>query len=317
MIIPDTHVGYVVDTPTYSLPAWDLAIQALAHNQDRLTHVVFLGDFGNWEPLSHWSSLRADQCFVEEDIALVNNRLDEVHSLTAAAGIKVVFIEGNHEAWATQFEAKYPALRDAVNLKHRLRMEERGWDWVPENNFWAIGDAHITHGHMRGVRSPADMVKKSGVSVLYGHTHQYATASVRNVTGEHAAWTMGCLASIDPPPPYSRGETPDTWVHGVGWLRVRSNGLFGVDFSRIIQETWVELPDGTELIANAKRCKGRYAEDQRIRTEMRERYAERYYQVGGNVLRTEPHHGKEGGGNTVARARRARTVRIVAPQPTK
>ena len=126
MVIPDVHVGYVVDTPTYSLPAWDIMIQALAEKQDRITHFVIIGDFGNWEPLSHWSALRADQCYVEEDIALVNNRLDEIESLTAAAGIKVIFIEGNHEAWATQFEAKYPAMRDMVNLKRRLHMAGSG-----------------------------------------------------------------------------------------------------------------------------------------------------------------------------------------------
>ncbi len=311
MVIPDTHVGYVVDTPTYSIPAWDLCLQALAHNQDRLTHVVFLGDFGNWEPLTHWASLRADACFVEEDIALVNNRLDDVYALTSAAGIEVVFIEGNHEAWANQFEARWPAMRDVVNLKHRLRMDERGWTWVPENNMWAIGDCYFTHGHMRGVRNPADMIKKTGVSVVFGHNHQYLTASSRNFTGPHASWSMGCLASIDPPPPYARGEMIDTWVHGVGWVRVRSNGLFSVDFTRFIEESWAELPDGTELLANNAAIRSKYAKDQDIRKEMRKRYADRYFKPDDSVMRTEPHHGKTNAGHSVARTRRARIVRTL------
>ena len=126
-VLPDTHVGYVAGVPTYSIPAWDIAVQALKHDAERLTDIVFLGDFGNWEPLSHWAALRAEQCFVEEDVALVNVRLDEVERITKGRNIQVWFCEGNHEAWATQFEAKYPAMRDAVNLKQRLRFEQRGW----------------------------------------------------------------------------------------------------------------------------------------------------------------------------------------------
>lgn len=41
-VIPDTHVGYIGDQPTYSVTAWDVALQALRHNARRLTHVVLL-----------------------------------------------------------------------------------------------------------------------------------------------------------------------------------------------------------------------------------------------------------------------------------
>jgi metallophosphoesterase superfamily enzyme len=311
-VIPDTHVGYVVDTPTYSLGAWDLCLQALRHDAERLTHVVFLGDFGNWESLSHWASLRADQCFVEEDVALVNARLDEVEAITKPAGISVAFLEGNHEAWASQFEAKYPALRDAINLRRRLRMKERGWEWVRENHFYALGDLHFTHGHVRGVKQPSDMIRRTGASVVYGHTHTYATQSVRTLKGEHAAWTMGCLASIDPAPPYARGEHPSGWVHGFGRVQVRANGRFQVGFRRIIEESWTELEDGTELRVDVAACRRRLEEDARIRERLREEYSERYYVPGGAVVRPEPHHGKvsrKGEVSPAARTRRARIVR--------
>ncbi len=317
-VIPDVHVGYIAGVPTYSIPAWDVAMQALAHDAGRITDVVFLGDFGNYESLSHWAALRAEQAFVEEDIALVNARLDEVEDITANTDAQVWFCEGNHEAWATQFEAKYPAMRDAVNLKHRLRFAERGWQWVPENHFLKIGDCHFTHGHIRGVRQPADMVRRKGVSVVYGHTHQYATQSVRMVAAEHAAWTMGCLCSIDPPPPYTKGEQPDTWVQGFGRVQVRANGLFQVSFRRIMDETWTELEDGTELRANTRACQARYAADQHIRKALRKKYADRFYHPGGAVVPggelPEPHHGKvsqKGEVSPVARARRARIVRTL------
>ena len=317
-VIPDMHVGYIAGVPTYSIPAWDIAVQALQHDAKRLTDVVFLGDFGSWESMSHWAALRAEQCFVEEDVALVNARLDEVERITRRRGIEVWFCEGNHEAWATQFEAKYPAMRDAVNLRHRLRFAQRGWHWVPENHFLQIGDSHYTHGHIRGVRMPADMVRRKGVSVLYGHTHQYITQSVRMLSAEHAAWTMGCLCSIDPPPPYCKGEQPDTWVQGFGRVQVRSNGLFQVSFRRIMDETWTELEDGTELRADTRACRARYSEDQHIRKELRKKYADRFYHPDGTVIQggelPEPHHGKvstKGEVSAVARARRARIVRTL------
>lgn len=319
LVVPDVHVGYVVDTPTYSIACWDVVMQALHHLRKRLTHVVILGDFGNWEPLSHWTSLRADQGFVEEDVALANARLDEIEAVTKRNGINVAFCEGNHEAWASQFESKYPELRDTINLRRRLRFRQRGWTWVPENHFYALGLCHFTHGHLRGVRSPADMVRRQGASVIYGHTHQYATASVRTLAGEYAAWTMGCIASIDPPPPYARGEQPDSWVHGFGLVQVRSNGRFQVGFRRILEESWCELEDGTELIARPAEVRRRYNGDQAIRKRMRDEYGERYYVPGGRVVRPEPHHGKidrKGNVSTVARTRRARIVRAL-PEATR
>lgn len=307
-VIPDTHVGYIMDTPTYSIPAWDVAMQALRLQRKRVTHVIILGDFGNWESMSRWSAIRADQAYMEEDVALVNARLDEVQRIIRP-GTKVVFLEGNHEAWAGLFEAKYPALRDAINLKRRLRFRERGWQWVPENHLYRLGDAHFTHGHLRGARTPADLIKLLGVSVIVGHTHAYATASLRTLTGEHAAWQLGCLASIEPPPPYARGALPGAWVHGFGNVQVRANGRFQVGFRRIIDEAWTELEDGTEIRVDVGECRRRYDEDQAVRERLREEYGERYYLPGGRVVNAEPHYGAVGAGHKVARNRRARIVK--------
>jgi metallophosphoesterase superfamily enzyme len=311
LIIPDVHIGYIVDTPTYSLGAWDIVMQALRHLRKRLTHVIILGDFGGWESMTHWQSLRADQGFIKEDVQLVNARRDEIHAITGPEGIKVVYLEGNHEAWAGQFEAKYPEVRDAFNLKHQMGIDRRGWVWVPENNFYGLGHLYFTHGHIRGVRTPLDMIKRYGVSVVFGHGHRYMTESLRTLTGEHAAWMMACLCSIDPPPPYARGALPGGWVHGFGVAQIRANGRFQVGFRRIIEEAWTELEDGTELLANPVDMRRRLEQDAAIRERLRAEYSERYYNPGGQVVRTEPHHGKTQAEHSVARSRRARIVRML------
>lgn len=318
-VIPDTHVGYSLDSPTYSIPAWDVAMQALWHNVNRLTHIVILGDFGNWESVSHWPSIRADQCFIKEDVGLVNLRLAEIRSLNVARAkvgmvpIKLIFIEGNHEAWASQLESKYPLLRDELNLKRLLGFDQPDHLWVPENQFWAIGDIHFTHGHFRGNSKPGGLLKQ-GISVIHGHDHTLTVTPLRTVNAELEQWSFGCLAMIDPPPPYSRGKLPESWVHGLGWVRVRSNGRFQVDYTRIMEESWAELPDGTELRVDVRACQRRYDQDQRLRDQLRKDYAERFYDPDGPVLRTEPHHGKvdrDGNATAVARTRRARIVRML------
>lgn len=315
-VIPDVHVGYVVDAPTYCIPAWDVAMQALCHSRDRLTHVVLLGDFGNWESLSHWASLRAEQAFIEEDVALVNQRLDELDALNEkrTEPIQFVLLEGNHEAWASLFEAKYPAARDTVNLRRRLLGHRQHWTWVPENHFWAAGDIHFTHGHQRGNRNPGDLCRTKGISVIQGHTHALRIASVRTLRGQLEQWEFGCLASTDPAPPYARGDQPSSWVHGLGFVQVRANGRFQVSYRRILDEAWTELEDGTEIRFDPKTCRARYAQDQKVRELLRKEYGERFYVPGGPVLRAEPHHGKTGR-RGVSDAARTRRARIVRPRP--
>ncbi|KKM08707.1 hypothetical protein LCGC14_1723430 [marine sediment metagenome] len=314
MVIPDAHIGYVVDHPTYSIPCWDIVLQALKHNAKRLTHVLILGDFGNWESLSRWAALRADQCFIEEDLALVNNRLDELQAITAKHGIKVVFLEGNHEAWASQFEAKYPAMRDVVNLKKRMRMAERGWTWVPENHFWAIGQQYFTHGHIAGCKSMTDLIKRTGVSVIVGHWHTYMSETLRTLTGEHTAQTFGCIASMDPPPPYVRGSVLSRVVQGFGFVQIRASGAAMSSYRRILEETHTELEDGTELRADIRACDRRYAQDQAIRDALRKEYGERFYEPGGQVVRTEPLLNgklKNGQAKSGTRTNRARILRVL------
>lgn len=324
-VLPDLHAGYSIDTPTYSIPAWDIAMQALRHNAKRLTHIIILGDWGNFESVSHWASLRADQTFIEEDIAISLARLAEIEALNVARKdlglppIQIVFCEGNHEAWASQIEAKYPQLRDMVNLKKRFGFDQPGRTWVPENHFWAIGEIYFTHGHIRGNRQPGDLCRTKGVSVIQGHDHAYRTASVRTLRGELAQWSFGCLCSIDPPPAYARGVQPAGWVQGLGFVQVRANGRFQVSYRRILDEAWTELEDGTEIRVDTRACQRRYDADQRIRDALREEYGERFYHPGGPVVRTEPHHGKtdrHGNVSPVARTRRARIVRSLPDVPT-
>jgi hypothetical protein len=302
--IPDPHIGFIVDVPTHSHGCWDIGMQAIDYYGDRLTHIIIFGDFGNWESLSRWAALRASTVFIREDVELVKQKLGELDMRATKYGIQVVYLEGNHENWAAQLEAKYPFLRDQVNLKTQLRIKERGWIWVPENHFYALGELHFTHGHLRGIKKPSDFIRRKGVSIAYGHTHTYMTESMRTLTGEHAAWTVGCWASVDPPPPYARGDIPERWVHGFPLFQIRSNGRFQMSYRRIIDEAWTELEDGKELRARPREIQRRRDSEARLRERLRKKYSERFYVPGGEVTRPEPLRGTEYG----TRAARGRIV---------
>jgi hypothetical protein len=287
-VIPDVHLGYHQRVPSHDPLVWDVGMQALAHLADRLTHVIVIGDFGNWEALSHWAALRAQQVYIAEDVAIVNHGLDELDMICDPYGIKKVFIEGNHELWAMLLEAKYPILRDQINLRRVLLGGRQRWTWVPNNHFYKLGKLYLTHGNIRGVKTPQDMIKKTGKSVVYGHTHGNETQSIRCLDGEHSAWTCGCWASIEPPPPYAKAWVPEKWVHGLTLAQIRANGIFQVNFRRIIDSSYMELFDGTEIIADRKRAQARVDGHMRLLDNLELEYRDRYYHPSGRVKEDDP-----------------------------
>ncbi len=290
-VIPDCHLGYHQRIPTCDPLVWDLGMQALKHSLKRMTHLIILGDFGNCEGFSHWSALRAEQVYIEEDIAIMNARLDEIDKICDVRNIKKVFIMGNHEEWSTLIEAKYPFLRNEINLNIRLFKTRKNWTVVPNNHFFKLGKAYYTHGNIRGVKNPEDMIKKTGHSVFYGHTHGCETKNLRMLESEHTAATCGCWAMIDPPPAYSKAWVPERWVHALNFTQIRANGLFQHESRRIIESSYTELGDGTEIIADSKAAKVRFDDDMRLLDRLEENYRDRYYRPEGNV-----HEAKEVGG---------------------
>lgn len=292
--IPDVHRGYHVGLPSHDPMVWDVGMRALRHVVKKLTHVIIYGDFGNWESLSHWAGLRADQPFIEEDVAITRMGLEEIESVVDPHGVRKVFIMGNHEEWSTLLEAKYPILRNEVNLVRRLRLHKaNGWTVIPHNHFFKLGRSHHTHGDYPGGRNARTMVKETGVSTFFAHTHQREAHYFRNLEGVHTAQSLGCWALIDPPPPYAKSKLPSSWVHGFGLLQVRANGLFQCDYRTIIESSWVEMPDGTEIIADARAVRRRLADERDALLRLRKEYAERYYAPDGRVHELEPLKGPE------------------------
>jgi hypothetical protein len=301
--IPDVHRGYHAGIPGHDPLVWDVGMQALRHFRNRITHVVILGDFGGFESVSHWASLRAEHIFLDEDLAITNYGLDEIDKICTPR-TKKIYIEGNHEHWATLLEAKYPTFRNQVNLRRRLLAGRPHWTWVPNNHFFKLGKAYFTHGNYPGASSAHAMLKETGKSVLYGHTHGQEVAYFNNLSGLHMAMSNGCWCMIDPPPPYSQAKIPSRWVHGFTPVQIRANGLFQAHFHRIIERSYVELMDGTELIADRSAVEQRMEAEYGILRALHEQYNERDYVPGGAVHDPEP----LGRSEYSSRQRRARVI---------
>jgi hypothetical protein len=292
--VPDVHRGYHVGIPSHDPMVWDVGMRALRSVAKRITHVIIYGDFGNWESLSHWAGLRADQPFIEEDVEIARMGLREIESIVDPHGVRKIFIMGNHEEWATLLEAKYPILRNQINLAHRLHLTASNrWMVVPNNHFFKLGKSYHTHGNYPGGRNAESMVKEIGASTFYGHNHRREVLYFRNLKGVHTAQSLGCWALIDPPPPYAHAKLPSGWVHGFGLLQVRANGLFQCDFRTIVESSYVEMPDGTEIVAEMKSVRARLREEQDALLRLRKEYSERYYAPDGRVHELEPLKGTE------------------------
>lgn len=301
---PDVHRGYHAGVPAYDPCVWDVGMQSLRHLAPRLTHFISLGDFGNWESLSHWAAQRAEHIFIEEDVKIANMGLDEIDEICDEHGIKKIFIEGNHEGWATLLEAKYPQFRNVVNLKHRLLRKRKNWTWIPNNHFFKLGKMHFTHGNYPGGKDAESMLKEAGKSVFFGHTHGHEVAYFNNLAGHHMAMSCGCWAMIDPPPAYSKAKIPGRWVHGITLAQIRANGLFQAHFHRIINSSYVELMDGTEIVVDRAAVKRRLKAEQLEMGKLKAQYEERFYSRGGNVTELEP----VGRTEYSARTRHARVI---------
>lgn len=161
-IIPDVHV------PEQDPVAWPVALAGIA--AFRPDTIVFLGDFCDFNSISSHGK-RPDKIeHLKAEVEAANKELDRVQAIGAK---RVIFCEGNHCFRAARFIADHaPALYGMFTVPHLLRMEERGWDFIPYRSFAKIGKLHFTHdcGHA-GTTSAARSRESFGTNVIVGHSH--------------------------------------------------------------------------------------------------------------------------------------------------
>lgn len=160
----------------------------------------------------------------------------------AAPKAERVWIDGNHERFVSDFIETHPEFEGFVDHKKFLRLEERGWEFIPLGHAKTLGHLDVIHGEVLsgiGNQAGAFPSKKAldiyDQSVLAGHTHapqSFCKISPVNKRNKRMAWIAPILGNTNPG--YLRNR-PTAWANGFTVVLLRANKDFNC-FPVIITE---------------------------------------------------------------------------------
>jgi len=185
--------------------------------------IIINGDIGEWESMSVFSN--GGLMALEDEIGVVGWLLDKITE--ASPSSEVVINEGNHETRLPRWIARNaPQLDGIITIPDKLRLEDRGIRWVPEDEQpYSIGGLDVIHGHqdLKGwgpiyaARKFADLHGRPGRVVVYGHTHKHQAFDRPHSQGVSRAIGLPCMRSLRPG--WTHGRT-NAWSHGWGLAHV-------------------------------------------------------------------------------------------------
>lgn len=220
LFVPDCHI------PNEDEDAWNVMMAAAkVHKPDV---IVLLGDFLDGESLSAHPPDKPGRRDLQEEIAAVTKRLDELGKLGAE---DLIYISGNHEWRLERYLAKNaPAIFNCVSIPQLLSLKERGWKWVPYRKTYRIGKLHITHDLGRaGMNAHRHAAQAYRGNAIIGHVH-LMSYEVRG-TFEDSPFlsaSFGWLGAIDKAGAYLHEANAAAWVHGFGLGWLESTGVIHV-----------------------------------------------------------------------------------------
>ena len=189
VVCPDVHAPY------HDKRAWATFMAAASVLQPDT--FVFIGDFVDCYAVSRFSKNPSRSSFLRTELDAANELLDEVQALGIG---RVVFVEGNHEQRMADYIARQAKeLYGMTSIREALRIEERGWEWVPYKRSIRIGRMHYTHDVDKwGKYAAQQSLEVYGGNLCFGHTHRAGVLYWGNARGEdHVVLNVGWLGDID------------------------------------------------------------------------------------------------------------------------
>ena len=224
LIIPDTHI------PFHDKRAYKLMLQVAKNAVPKLNGVYILGDFGEFASVSSHPKDPDIESRFSKELEAVNAHLDELDELFPEA--EKVFIEGNHEYRFSRFlRDKAPQLFEVTNAKSLLKMDDRGWKWIPygPNQKVKVLGSKLYARHeptSGGEHVAAGTVKKSGASVIFGHVHKIQEHQTVMLNGDnHRGITCGWLGDKNHKV-FNYTQSHNQWALGFAIVTVLPDGTF-------------------------------------------------------------------------------------------
>jgi len=235
VLLPDFH------HPHINKPAVDAVFQFIKWFEPHAVNI--LGDAMNMDAVNHWKMARGAKKYFEGKRLQKEYRSFDDEILTPLEKIlpkhcDKVFMGGNHEYWIDTLIEKLPQFEGMIEVETSLRLEERGWEWIPWIRYDEVTDSYargikqygkllVFHGQYTNKYHSAKTVDSYSKSCAYGHTHDiqlYTKVTVDDV-GFHTAQSIGCLCNTSPE--FLKGRM-NRWVNAFGILYVRENGNYNL-----------------------------------------------------------------------------------------
>lgn len=220
LLIPDCH------HPNVSEAAWGLLLRAAALLKP--TTIIVLGDFLDGESLSLHEPDEPGKRDFEDELGAVLQALTQLDALGAT---RKVYVCGNHEDRLARFLArKAPALYRSLRLPELLKLQERGWEWVPYKQSLKLGKLHVTHDTgSAGMNAHRASAKAFMGNAVIGHTHRMAYEVVgRFDEHPYLAAMLGWLGDAKAAARYLHEAKSAEWVHGFGVFYMEPSGAVHV-----------------------------------------------------------------------------------------
>jgi predicted phosphodiesterase len=210
LIISDLH------SPFESKAAWKLVLDAAKDFQPEV--FVSLGDFMDCFSVSHWSKSPERALSLREEVEHAAGLMDQIEAVTP--GARRIWIDGNHENRLERYlQDKAPELFSLIGIPNLLRLEERGWEYVPYKQSIRIGRLNLTHDIGSAGRYVAyKALDTFQANVATGHTHRLGYAVEGDATGDsHVSHMLGWLGDVEQIDYAHRVRANREWALGFGY----------------------------------------------------------------------------------------------------
>jgi hypothetical protein len=234
--LPDFH------HPHINRPAVSAVFQFIKWFKPHAINI--LGDAMNMDAVNHWKMAKKAKKYFEGKRLIKEYREFDEEILTPLEKLlprdcEKTFMGGNHEYWIDTLIEKLPTFEEMIEVETSLRLEERGWEWIPWIKYDEEKDSYtrgikkygkllVFHGQYWNKYHSAKTVDNYSRSCAYAHTHDiqsYTKITADDYKDFHTAQSIGCLCNTSPE--FLKGRM-NRWVNAFGVLYVREDGMYNL-----------------------------------------------------------------------------------------
>jgi|SRR5579871_296826 len=192
--------------------------------------LILGGDQLNCGPVSHWHQgkpILSEKFRLKDEMDQLNQVILKPYDNIP----KKIWLDGNHEAWITDFISANPGIQGLVEPVNYLNLEKRGWDIYSQGEVARVGKLNFVHGDV--VLRQASTVNPARTllgayhrNIRAGHIHSYSAAVQKTAVDSqdwHSAIVVPSLSVIEP---FWVKNRPVNFVNGFLYGYVYPDGSF-------------------------------------------------------------------------------------------